>query len=187
MKKIGLVAVLAVLTLIATTTIVQADPWSAVDSGYAVSTNYHGQEIDITSPPTDLFAKVGIRTSVLAKFGLTLDYVYVELRDPNGDVVDDDIVGDQPGELNLSPPYSPKGNEIWYGETDHLAPSTWVIGDYSVKAYFYAPGGKEIANTDDLVAMRATTVMVVPEVPIGTLSILLTMLASLAIFARKKF
>jgi len=115
MKKLGLVALLVVLTLIVTATIVQADPWSAVDSGYTVSTNYHGQEIDITSPPTDLFAKVGIRTSVLDKFGLTLDEVYVELRDPNGNVVDDYTVDS----FTLSS--SPKGNPILYGETGYSA------------------------------------------------------------------
>lgn len=180
MKKLRPIALLAVLMLVVIPTIVQADPWSAIDSGYAITTNYHGVELDITSPPTNLKAKVGVLTEKFVSLGIS--EVRVDLRDPDGNVVDTDTV------TLFSDGTSPKGAAIKWGETDPLAPTTWVVGDYSVKAYFYADADDvvEIAHTEDLVAMRATTVMVIPEVAIGTLTILLTMLASLAIFARKK-
>lgn len=178
MKKLGLLALLVVLTLIATPAIVQADPWSAVDSGYAVTTNYHGVEV-LPPPDPPLMAKVGVLTEKFESLGVY--EVRVDLRDPDGNVVDSDTV------TSFSDGTSPKGAPIKYAWTDALAPATWMVGDYSVKAYFYAEDGKEIAHTEDLTAMRATTVMVVPEVPIGTLTTLLTMLAGLAIFARKRF
>jgi len=169
------------LTLIVTPTIVQADPWSAIDSGYAVTTNYHGQEV--VPPVADLTARVG----VLLDNWPGVYEVRVDLRDPSGDVVDSDTI--LAAAFTTDAPWgtSPKGATVMWAETDPLAPATWVVGDYSVKAYFFDSTGKELAHVDDLTAMRATTVMVVPEVPIGTLTILLTMLASLAIFARKRF
>ena len=182
MKKLGLVALLVVLTLIATPTIVQADPWSAIDSGYAISTNHPGEEIDITQP-FELKAKVGFLASI------DVDKVIVELRDPDDNVVDTaEVVA--PWQTG----WSKKGNEYKWNWTRPLDPAKtgniWVVGHYSVKAYFYAKAGqgwKNLANVEDRVSMRAFTVMTVPEVPIGTITILLTMLASLVIFARKKF
>jgi len=180
MKKLGLIALLAVLTLIVIPTIVQADPWSAIDSGYAITTNYFGQEV---VPPLDppLEAKVGVLTELFNS--LDVYEVRVDLRDPDDNVVDSATIA----AAAFLDGTSPQGAPIKYAWTGPLEPATWVVGDYSVKAYFFAEDGKELANTEDLTAMRATTVMVVPEVPIGTLTILLTMLASLAIFARKRF
>ena len=181
MKKLGLVALLVVLTLIATPTIVQADPWSAIDnSGYAITTNHFGEEI-VPPPVPPLRAKVGVLKEYFDNFDVYK--VQVDLRDPDENVVDTDFVY----AADFDDDISPKGAPIKYAWTDPLAPATWVVGHYSVKAYFYAKDApKEIAHTIELTAMRATTVMTVPEVPIGTITILLTMLASLAIFARKR-
>jgi len=178
MKKLGLMALLAVLTLIVTPTIVKADPWSAIDSGYAITTNHFGEEI-VPPPVPPLRVKVGVLKEIFDSLGIT--EVRVDLRDPDGNVVDSDTVS------AFLDGTSPHGAPVKYAWTGPLEPATWVVGDYSVKAYFFAGAGKNLAHTEDLTAMRATTVMVVPEVPIGTLTILLTMLASLAIFARKRF
>jgi len=179
LKKLGFMAVLIVLTLSFIPMIVRADPWSAIDSGYAVTTNHHGEDIDITKPiDPPLRAKVGFKDEN------GVYEVRVDLRDPDGNVVDSDTV-EWPADFDDGT--SPKGADIEYAWTKDLEPNTgWVVGHYSVKAYFFSEDGKELANTEDLVAMKATTVMAVPEVPIGTITILITMLASLAIFARKR-
>lgn len=176
------------MTLIVTPTIVHAGPWSAIDSGYAVESNYHGIEIIIPPPPTDLRARVGCLTENFYDpiSGAGVYEVVVHLRDPDGDVVDSATVS----WTDMVPGTSPHGAPImwqWTSVDHYFAPATWEVGDYSIKAYFYDEHGKELKNEDDLTAMRATTVMVVPEVPIGTLIIMLTMLAGLAILARKRF
>ena len=183
LKRLGLVALLVVLTLIVTSTIVQADPWSAIVSGYAVTTNHHGEEV-LIPPVPPLRARVGVLAENLydpsSEAGVY--EVRVDLRDPDGNVVDSDTVS-----WTQFSDATYKGKPIKGAWTGDLVPGVWVVGHYSVKAYFFDKYGKELAQMDDLTAMRATTVMVVPEVPIGTLTILLTMLASLAIFARKRF
>jgi len=180
--KLRPMTLFGLLALMAMSTVVQADPWSAIDSGYAVSTNYHGEETPVPPDPP-LMARVGV---LLENFAL-LDYVEVHLRDPSDDVVDIVVV---PASAFV-PGLSPKGADIMEAWSDPLEPEegTWLIGHYSVKAYFYAVEGAaepELANCEDLEAMRATTVMTIPEVPIGTLTVLLAMIAGLAIFARKR-
>jgi len=186
LKKLGLLALLVVLTLIIIPTIVQADPWSAIDSGYAITTNHFGEEI-VPPPDPPLQVKVGVLAENFYDPIVNPTGVYevrVDLRDPDDTVVATDTI--LLADFTFEVGGSPQGADIYYAWTDDLVPATWVIGDYSVKAYFFAGTEKELAHTIDLTAMRATTVMVVPEVPIGTLTILLTMLAGLAIFARKR-
>jgi len=180
LRKLRFVLLAVVLALIAIPTIVQADPWSAIDSGYAITTNHFG-EVIIPPPIPPLEAKVGILTELFDS--LDVYEVRVDLRDPDDNVVDSATIA----AAAFSDGTSPKGAPIKYAWTGPLAPASWVVGDYSVKAYFFAEDGKELAQTEDLTAMRATTVMVVPEIPIGTVAILLTMLASLAIFTRKRY
>ena len=159
--------------------VVHADPWSAIDSGFAVTTNHHGEDI-VPPPVPPLQAKVGL----LLEYFADLDYVEVRLRDPDEDVVVTVIIDDT--DPRWQDGTSPHGKPIKYAWTDDLVPAVWEIGHYSVKAYFVLIGEKDINTVEDLDAMRATTVMTVPEVPLGTLAVLLTMLASLGILARRK-
>jgi len=181
--KSKLIIPLMALTLFIIPVIVLADPWSAINSGYGVTTNHHGEEI---VPPGDppLAAKVGLLTEkFLFENGTTrLINVTVDLRDPYENVVDTQTVYPE----DFGPGTSPNGQDMNFTWTDPFEPDTWTVGHYSVKAYFYLKGGQGLANAEDLDAMRATTVMSVPEAPIGTLTILLTMIAGLAIFARKR-
>ena len=178
MMKLEYLVLLVVLTSMFPVLIVQADPWSAIDSGYAVTTNYHGQDV-IPPPDPPLRAKVG----VLAVNFNELLYVKVELRDPNGNVV---LTVNIDKSATWIDDISPKGNPIKYAWTDPLIPDTWAIGHYSVKAYFYAEGGRGLANEEDLYAMRATSIMTIPEIPLGTLTVIATMLISLALFSRAR-
>lgn len=177
LKKLGLVALLTVLTLSIIPMIVLADPWSALGSGYAVTTNHHGEDVMIPPDPP-LQARVGFLD------GLGVDSVRVDLRDPSDTVVASVTVTSFT--FNDLPPGEDDYWDAWTAP-GALDPASWVVGHYSVKAYFFDDTGKELANVEDLTAMRATTVMTVPEVPIGTLTILIAMLAGLTIFARKRF
>ena len=174
MKKLGLVALLVVLTLITTPTIVQADPWSALSSGYAVTTVPFPQE---NVMPGD---------SVTAKAGTTdpeVNYVWFNWLAPDGTVWKDGpvFVDHWYPDLNYGTVY------VYFSTYASIPP---IVGDWGVQVEFYDEGGN-LKGTADLpvgiIKIRATSFHAVPEVPIGTLTILLTMLASLAIFARKRF
>ena len=172
MKKFWLVALLVVFTLIVTPTIVQADPWSALGgSGYAVTTE--------PFPLEDVLVNVD---EVTAKAGTTDDNVqYVVFRwlAPDGTVPHTDTVEYPDFDWEYDPTY----------EMDvKIARSTFIptmVDDWGVQVFFYGEGGH--LRGEAIIRIRATSFLVVPEVPIGTLTILLTMLASLAIFARKRF
>jgi len=190
--RFRIVTLLIVLTLMVTPVVVFADvpydagPWSAIDSGYAVTTNHHGEDVPIPPFPP-LVAQVGL----LAEHFPGLLYVRVDLRDEDDGVVDSAYVYPEDFVADLSP----QGEPIMYALTkitgdddDVLAPDTWEAPmHYSVKAYFFLEGGN-IGPPEAvcLEAMRAVTVMTVPEVPLGTLTVLLTMLATLGFLARKK-
>jgi len=186
--KHKLAIVVAYLTFLASLPLlVWADPSSASGSGYAVTTNYHGIEIVPPPPPTDpLRANVSVSAT---NFGNVYN-ITVVLRDPSDNWVARVVHLRDPGnwaDLDWVETTAHNGETVHWAWTGPLEPDEWVIGHYSVKAYFVADDGQGLANVEDLDAMRATTVMTVPEAPIGTLTILLVMLASLGIFARKKF
>lgn len=171
-SKLAILAFISLLGLIPAA--VLADPWSAIDSGFAVTTNHHGEDI---IPPGDppLRAKVGLLASEFPR----LIRVEVELRDPDEVVVDTQVV--LPG--SFSPGTSPGGNPITVAWTDPFAPASWTIGHYSVKAYFYLTDARDLANAEDLDAMRAVTVMTVPELPTGTLGAVAALFAGLGIYS----
>ena len=175
-SKLAILAFISLLVLIPA--VVLADPWSAIDSGFAVTTNHHGEDI-IPPPDPPLRAKVGLLAAEYPR----LIWVEVELRDPDGVVVDSQVVYPGP---DFVPDTSPGGNPIMYAWTDPFAPASWTIGHYSVKAYFYLTGGRGLANAEDLDAMRATTVMTVPELPIGTLGAIAALFAGLGIYSLLK-
>jgi len=189
MKKLGLIALLAVLTLIVTSTVVQAQ-WSALNSGYAITTNYHGIDVPLGE-------------SVTAWAGTTMpdgpgSVVKVRFiwKDPDENVVWDPF--DTTLDKYTTPAYPPgapqeiidwatnhPGIDVWYA-TDEQTPA--VYGDWGVQAEFWGPGGKlkGTGGSEGIIKIKATSFFNIPEA-ISTLTVLLTMLAGLAIFARKRF
>lgn len=176
-------ALIAILMLMVIPAVAQADSSSASGSGYSVTTNYQG--IFVLPPPIPpLQAKVSVLTG--EKFD-SLWKIKIDLRDPSENVVDTVIC--LKTDLVWYDGTAPNGKPIkwaWIGPLEPEAPYAWTVGDYSVKAYFYATDGNDIANILCLEAMRATTVMMVPEVPFGTIATLLAMFGALGVFALKK-
>jgi len=170
LKKLGLVALLVVLTLIVTPAIVRADPWSALGgSGYAVTTEPFPLE-DVEVGVDEVVAKAGTTDS-------NVEYVVFRWLAPDETVISrpEDIV-------SVASETDPTYGDIL------VARSTFVpnmLGDWGVQVFFYGEGGH--LRGEAIIRIRATSFFVIPEVPIGTLTILLTMLAGIAIFARKRF
>jgi hypothetical protein len=150
-------------------------PWSTLGTGYAITTNYHG--IDVL-PGTPITVTAGT---------LDADVVNVTFRwhrppDGNGPVAWEDVVS------------------VWEnGTTGQWNNGTWALiwyanktraldeyGDWGIQAFFQNSKGKDRAGLKDVISIKATSINVVPEVPYGTIAILIAMLGALTIFAIKK-
>ena len=179
----------ATLLVFANTNIAQAQ-WPAISSGYAVTTNWHGEDVLIGE-------------SVTAFAGTTDSNVtQVEFRwlDPDGnpiwegDLTTVDVFG--PYTTPEVPDGVPQkiidwandnpGVTIWYAN-DTRTPD--VLGDWGVQAFFFDTTDPEKSlrgKNSDIIAIRATSINVVPEVPFGTIVILLSMFGALGVFAIKR-
>ena len=151
---------------------VRAYDWSgtSINSGYAVTTDWHGEEVPIG-------------TSVTARAGTTnLDIVEVKFR------------WLRPGGMEAWPPIPVTAytQELWNGQTVRVfinAQTPNELGDWGVQAVFYDSDGNGIGPTPgqpDKIAIRATSFNAVPEVPFGTIAVLIAMFGALGIFAIKK-
>jgi len=188
-----LVALTVVLMLVGITMAAQGGPDSAASSGWGVTTNHHGEDVligDLISGATDLRVKLLVADDP-AHFGVFYR-VTIHLRDEN-----EEVVAEMSYDKDDLSPWedwtAPNGRAIKYAWTDPvdewdnpMEPDEWTLGHYSVKAFYYAIDGQSLGNDEDLEAMRATTQMVVPEAPTGTLAVLLAMFAGLALFAKKR-
>lgn len=173
------------LLIFASTSIAYAQ-WDAISSGYALTTDWHGQDGPIGQ-------------SVTATAGTTDNVVKaVEFRwlDPSGNVVwnpDIPVFGpyttpDVPDNVTLPQEVIDWANDnpgvsVWYAQNTQI-PN--VLGDWAVQAIFHNPGKVMRGKNCDMVCMRAPSLHVIPEVPFGTIAILLSMFGALGVFAIKR-
>lgn len=188
--------VLVTLLVFGSTNLAKAQ-WPAMSSGYAVTTNWHGEDVPIGE-------------SVTAIAGTTDNEVEkVEFRwlDPDGnpvwegDLTTVDVFGPYTtpnvpqGVVDLGVQEiidwanANPGVTIWYAN-DTRTPD--ILGDWGVQAFFIDesnPTKSLRGKNSDIIAIRATSFNVVPEVPFGTIVILLSMFGSLSVYAirRKHF
>jgi len=181
MKKSRLMPLMLVflsIGILASISVVYA-PWQTLGTGYAITTNYHG--IDVL-PGTHVTATAG-----------TLDPSIVSVtfkwNAPNGTTIWIDVVTP----LWTNGTYG-KWNDgttalIHYANATHtlyLLEGLSVPQDWGVQAFFQGPGGKEKANVADVIKIKAESFNVIPEVPLGTIAVTLSMFTALGIFALKK-
>ena len=165
--KIKLATVSLVLLLMFITS-VSADSWSALDSGYAVTTNYQGENVPLG-------------TLVTATAGTTdqeVTHVIFRWMYPNGT------------DAYVSPEVA-----VWQNGTTHEDKLVWyatnqytinVLGDWGVQSLFYAPGGL-LRGESGITAIRATSFNAVPEIAIiGTAGAAIAMLLGFGFFYRNK-
>lgn len=178
------VVLFASLLVFANTNICQAQ-WSAINSGYAVTTNWHGQDVPLGESVT---AWAGTTHSEVQK---------VQFRWIAPD--EETVVWDPWIEVfgPYTTPAVPDGvpQEIIDWAEDHLgvdilyAQNTQtpdLLGDWGVQALFHAGSGKIKGEDSTIVAIRASSMNTVPEVPFGTIAISLSMFVILGVFAIKR-
>ena len=165
-----LVAMLVVFVPVVRPITTEAD-WgrTAINSGYGVTTNYHGVEVPLG-------------TEVTAYAGTTDDSIKeVKFRwlKPDGsefDVVTGTYLGD----------------EVWGDLTIHVFSDTQTpneVGDWGVQAVFYDAAGNGRGPIPDQpfpTKIRAQSFFAVPEVPIGTIAVVVAMFGALGFFALRR-
>lgn len=158
--------------------------WNALSSGYAITTNWHGEEVPIGENVT---AWAGTKNP-------EVEEVKFQWKDP-----DENVVWDP--EVTITGPYTTpnvpdgvpqeiknwaKDNpniDIWYANNTQT-PN--IIGHWTVKAFFIGEDGKTKCGVDDTIMIRATSFEVIPELPVvGTAGAMVTMLLSLVLFYKK--
>jgi len=147
---------------------------NALNSGYGITTDYHGQEVPLGTPVTAYAAT----TEDVP--GDVKCVVIIWLR-PDGSQA---WITD-PLDLYDSGETWKDGKKI-YWETDTRTPD--VIGDWGIKAIYYNKEKEQIDPTppfNDKVAIRATSFFHIPEVPLGPITVLITMLITLIIVSGK--
>lgn len=156
--------------------------WPAIkESGYAVTTNWHGIDVPpwstvvATAGTTDL-SVLQVRFEWHAPDGTTPfdEWVAVSsLSTPNVPLnVPQEVIDWANGE--------PAGTQYLYAQSTHVVN---IIGDWGIQGKF-----KDTVQIrgQGLAAIRATSLNVVPEVPFGTIVILLSWFGALGVFALRR-
>jgi hypothetical protein len=184
---------LAFLLVIGSANIAQAQ-WDALSSGYAVTTNWHGEDVPIGQSIT---AWAGTTDSLA-------DGVEFRWLDPSGNLavipaprvlvsvlgpyVTPSVPSGAPQEI-VDWAIKYPGQTVWYATNTQGPDVLNILGDWGVQANFYDsdnPVKTLRGRNSDIIKIRATSFNVVPEVPFGTIVILLSMFGALGVFATKK-
>jgi hypothetical protein len=171
LKNPKLVVLLFLVSLVILVSVnVASAQLNAINSGYAVTTNYHG----IVVPPETPVTATAVTTN--------LDVYEVKFRwlRPNGTVAWLDSVTEHV-------------DKQWEGKTIRVFNDTQTPdedGDWGVQAIFYDGNGHGVGpvpEQPEKVAIRATSFNVIPDFPIiGTAGAVIAMLFSLNLFLHKK-
>ena len=180
LRYIVSVSLLTILLIISTANIALAG-WSALNSGYAVTTTYHGIEVPLGQP---VIATAGTTDALVT----TIVFTWL---DPDGNLVytSPPIVPDWQIDPNYPANVPP---EIIDWAEDN--PTTLVgyaqdtltlniVGDWTVKIECYGPTNP---RGQDQIIQKATSFFVVDEVPLGTIITLAIPIGFLSFVAIKK-
>jgi len=161
--------------------------WSAISSGYAVTTDWHGEDTPIGTPVT----------ATAGTTDMSVDKVEFRWLDPDGDVETTQqvsVIG--PYKTPVVPDEVPQEIIDWANENPGInvfyAQDTQTpneVGDWAAQVHFIDTDENPKSlrgRNSDIIAIRATSFNTVPEVPFGTIAILLSMLGALGTFAIRR-
>lgn len=173
MNKVRASILLGILLLVSSNLLILANATPApnegsLNSGYAVTNNYHG--ID-----TPLGATVNV-TAMTTNWDV--NYVTFIWKNAAGVIVYQEDVDVHTNGTRYN------GQLVKYASSVHVANS---LGDWGVQGKFYDEQGFWFWSCDDLLATRSTSFNVVPEVPLlGTAGIAAAMVLGLTVYRAKK-
>ena len=167
-KRVQIVLMLA-LALISLTYLNISEAYAIkpiIPSDYDITTNYHGVNVP---PGTEV-------TAIATTTDLTVTGVTFFWKDPDENIKYSEYVDTDTSSVQNIKEYS-----------SSYTPD--IVGDWGVQAIFHGPDGKPVPGLDitDKVAIRATSFFHVPESQmVGTAGTLLSMLAGLGYYIRRK-
>jgi len=148
--------------------------WSSLNSGYAVTSDYHGVEATIET----------VITATAGTTDVSIKNVTFVWKYPNDTVAFEDA--NVPVWSNGTKYPDGDGNLIFYAQSS-FTPA--VEGKWGIQAYFKDSGGHLRSNGTDIIAIRATSNEIIPETSalgaagaLGIISIILIWLS----YKRKK-
>jgi hypothetical protein len=178
MRKIITFSVLALALAFSLAAVVYASsPPITLSDGYEIITNYHGVDVMVGTPVTAI--------------AMTIDPAVTQVtflwKNPGSATMYTDVV---PVYTNGT---TGSGSVKGTSYTDVLvkfANATEIpdeIGDWGVQALFQDSGGKTIEGVENVLAIRARSFNVIPEIPvIGTLGASIAMVAGFAYKMKRK-
>ena len=125
--------------------------WSALGSGYAVTTDYHGIDMPLETLVT---ATAGTTDSNI----MNVTFVW---KFPNETVAFEDV--DVAVWSNGTRYPDENGSLVFYAQSSFRLT---VEGEWGLQAFFKGPGGHLRGNGTDIIAIRATSPDVIPEISI---------------------
>lgn len=167
--------------------------WEAIGSGFAVTTDWHGKDVPIglsvtaTAGWAPSLAPPKLREVVVK----TVEFVW---HYPNGTValsvsvpVSDPIVAPAVPPAPIPPEITKwalenPGVTYYYAQNAQIPV---VAGDWGVQAIFH-DSVRICGKNSDTVRIRSTSFNMVPEVPFGTVAILLSWIGVLGVFVIRK-
>jgi len=181
--------VIAILVLVGTALIslmsLALAQWSALSSGYAVTTNWHGQEVPFGETVTVWAGTNDTNVEkVLFRWKRPDNSIFAEVTvSVFGPYLTPNVPGGVPKEISDWAQEN-QGKNIYYANDTQL-PDT--IGDWGIQAFFIGPDGTTKSHVQDTIAIRGTSFNVIPDLPIvGTAGALVSMLLGLGMFLKKK-
>jgi hypothetical protein len=144
--------------------------YPSLASGYAVESNYHGVNVP---PGADVI--VTAYTTDASVYQVNFLWKY-----PNGTVA----FGPEVDNTKTTEAQQYNGKTVYTFSSEHTPNE---IGDWGVQALFQSPNGRTKQDIDYVVAIRATSFNVAPEVPIiGTIGASAMMLLGLGFYMKKR-
>jgi hypothetical protein len=161
--------------------------WDAINSGYGITTNWHGKEVPFGESVT---AWAGTRdpsvTAIFFRWKRPDNSTYREYNNTSLVKCDSmsEIPSDAPEEIKNWAENNPDKFPIWIA-TNTQIPDT--IGEWAVKAYFIGPNGTTKEHVENTIMIRGTSFNVISDFPlVGTAGALVAMLLGLNLFMRRK-
>jgi len=145
---------------------------SALNSGYAVTTDYHGVDV-----PSETLVTATAATTDSSILNVTFVWKF-----PNETVAFTDV--DVAVWSNGTRYPDENGSLVLYAQSSFMLT---VKGEWGVQAFFKGPGGHLRGNGTDIIAIRATSPEVIPEFSIiGTATTIIAMSLILVLFRNKR-
>lgn len=165
------IALLIIIYTLFLVSIVHA-PWSTLGTGYAITSNYHGIDVLLGTPVTVTAGTLNANvTQITFRWHMPNETTRWEVTVPV-------YVNGTTGQWNDGTTAL-----IRYANNTQIPD---LIGDWGVQAFFQDSSGRDRAELEDVISIRASSFNVIPEIPLGTIGAIVTMLIALAFFTIRK-